>query len=104
MVSDGLTEIKLTARYQSFLLQKPFQPCIQKQNNKILMPTRIIHHFSPKHVFPLPTGKTEAYPLGPIMANERTINRTYDVHDINFEAQLQFKRENNFKDSLFLVY
>src|SRR5947207_8277615 len=104
MVSDGLTEIKLTARSQSFLLQKQFEACIQKQSNKILMLNIVIHHFSRKDVFPLPTGKTEAYPLGPIMANEGTINRTYDVHDINFEAQLKFKRENNFKDSLFLVY
>ena len=52
----------------------------------------------------LPPRKTEAYPLGPIMANEGTINGTYNVHDIIFKSQFNLKKESDFKDRLFLVY
>jgi hypothetical protein len=48
--------------------------------------------------------KTEAYPLGPIIANEGTIGGTYDVHDTIFESQFKLRGETNFSDRLFLVY
>ena len=48
--------------------------------------------------------KTKHYSLGPILANEGTVDGTYEVIDNIFTEQLAFDPSSDFEDSLYPVY
>ena len=48
--------------------------------------------------------KTKAFMLGPINANESTIDGTYNIYKIIFLEQLKLKEESDFDSHLYLCY
>ncbi len=106
MVSDGTRRDKAHNQISTFFIAEAIRGVYSEAVQQLYGTEFDVKYPRPPSLSEgrLPPRKTEAYPLGPIMANEGTTNGTYDVHDTIFESQFKLKRETDFKNRLFLVY